>query len=170
VLIYAIFTVIIIIHGDNMAENYQIDKTDKEILTLLLNDARTPFIEIARKLIVSGGTIHQRVDKMKQLGIIEGSCFRINLSKMGYDVTVFLGIHLRSSKDTQLVIEKLNSFDEVVEAYFTTGSYALLVKVHTKTITDFHHFLANKLQSIDSIQATESFISLNQPIKKSLRF
>jgi Lrp/AsnC family transcriptional regulator for asnA, asnC and gidA len=153
-----------------MPENYQIDKTDKEILSLLLQDARTPFIEIARKLIVSGGTIHQRVEKMKSLGIIEGSSFRINLSKMGYDVTVFLGIHLKSSKDTQLVIEKLNSFNEVVEAYFTTGNYALLVKVHTKTITDFHHFLAKKLQSIDSIQSTESFISLNQPIKKSLDF
>jgi Lrp/AsnC family transcriptional regulator for asnA, asnC and gidA len=153
-----------------MAEKYHIDKTDKEILTILLKDARTPFIEIARKLIVSGGTIHQRVDKMKSLGIIEGSSLKINLSKIGYDVTVFLGIHLRSSKETQKVIERLESFPEVVEAYFTTGNYALLVKIHTKTITDFHYFLANKLQTIDAIQSTESFISLNQPINKSLDF
>ena len=153
-----------------MAEKYQIDSVDKEILSILLKDARTPFIEIARKLIVSGGTIHQRVDKMKALGIIEGSSLNINLTKMGFDVTVFLGIHLKSSKDTNKVIEKLSNLPEVVEAYFTTGNYALLVKIHTKTITDFHYFLANKLQSIDAIQATESFISLNQPIKKSLDF
>lgn len=151
-----------------MQENYQIDEVDKAILTHLLNDARIPYLEIARKLIVSGGTIHQRIDKLKKMGVIEGSKVKINLQKLGYDVTVFLGIHLKSSKELNNVIEKLQSFEEVVEAYYTTGNYALLVKVHTKNISDFHHFLANKLQSMESIQATESFISLNQPINKDI--
>jgi Lrp/AsnC family transcriptional regulator for asnA, asnC and gidA len=151
-----------------MQENYQIDDVDKAILTHLLNDARIPYLEIARKLIVSGGTIHQRIDKLKKLGIIEGSKVRINLQKLGYDVTVFLGIHLKSTKDLSNVIETLNTFPEVVEAYYTTGNYALLVKIHTKSIADFHNFLANKLQSMDAIQATESFISLNQPINRDI--
>lgn len=151
-----------------MQENYQIDDVDKAILTHLLNDARIPYLEIARKLIVSGGTIHQRIDKLKKLGIIEGSKVRINLQKLGYDVTVFLGIHLKSTKDLTSVIEKLQGFPEVVEAYYTTGNYALLIKIHTKSISDFHDFLANKLQSMEAIQATESFISLNQPINKDI--
>lgn len=151
-----------------MQENYQIDDVDKAILTHLLNDARVPYLEIARKLIVSGGTIHQRIDKLKKMGVIEGSKVKINLQKLGYDVTVFLGIHLKSSKELNNVIEKLQSFEEVVEAYYTTGNYALLVKVHTRNISDFHNFLANKLQSMESIQATESFISLNQPINKDI--
>ena len=151
-----------------MADKYEFDKLDREILTILLNDARTPFIEIARKLIVSGGTIHQRVDRLKNLGVIEGSSLRLNLANLGYDVTVFLGIHLQSTKESPKVITELESFKEVVEAYYTTGNYALLVKVHTKSINDFHHFLTNKLQSIDAIQATESFISLNQPINRSV--
>lgn len=151
-----------------MQENYQIDEVDKAILTHLLNDARIPYLEIARKLIVSGGTIHQRIDKLKKMGIIEGSKVSINLKKLGYDVTVFLGIHLKSTKDLSSVIETLQNFPEVVEAYYTTGNYALLIKIHTKSISNFHNFLANKLQSIDAIQATESFISLNQPINKDI--
>lgn len=151
-----------------MQENYQIDDVDKAILTHLLNDARIPYLEIARKLIVSGGTIHQRIDKLKKIGIIEGNKVRINLKKLGYDVTVFLGIHLKSTKDLTSVIQTLQNFPEVVEAYYTTGNYALLIKIHTKSISDFHNFLANKLQSMDAIQATESFISLNQPINKDI--
>lgn len=151
-----------------MEENYQIDDVDKAILTHLLNDARIPYLEIARKLIVSGGTIHQRIDKLKKVGIIEGSKVRINLKKLGFDVTVFLGIHLKSTKDLTEVINTLQSFPEVVEAYYTTGNYALLVKIHTKNISDFHSFLSTKLQSMDAIQATESFISLNQPINKDI--
>ncbi len=151
-----------------MQENYQIDDVDKAILTHLLNDARIPYLEIARKLIVSGGTIHQRIDKLKKMGIIEGSKVRVNLKKLGFDVTVFLGIHLKSTKDLGSVIDTLQSFPEVVEAYYTTGNYALLIKIHTKSISDFHGFLANKLQSMEAIQATESFISLNQPINKDI--
>lgn len=151
-----------------MVLNYEIDNTDRQILTLLLQDARMPYLEIARKLIVSGGTVHQRIEKMKKVGLIEGSQIKLNLKKLGYDVVVFLGVHLRSTKDMELVLKKLESFDEVTEAYFTTGNYALLVKVNTKTISDFHHFLVTKVQSIDSIQSTESFISLDQPIQREI--
>lgn len=151
-----------------MQENYQIDDVDKAILTHLLNDARIPYLEIARKLIVSGGTVHQRIDKLKKMGILKGSKATLNLKNLGFDVTVFLGIHLKSTNFLTDVINKLNALPEVVEAYYTTGSYALLVKIHTKNISDFHNFLANKLQSIEAIQSTESFISLDQPINRDI--
>lgn len=151
-----------------MPEKYEIDSTDRKILTLLMEDARMPFLEIARKLIVSGGTIHQRIEKMKDAGIIEGSQIKLNLKALGFDVVVFLGIHLKSTKNLNQVLNKLESFPEVTEAYFTTGNYALLVKVNTKTIADFHNFLVRKVQSIEAVQSTESFISLDQPIKKEI--
>ncbi|MBC74832.1 MAG: transcriptional regulator AsnC [Halobacteriovoraceae bacterium] len=151
-----------------MKENYEIDNLDRQILAQLLKDARTPFLEIARKLIVSGGTIHQRIEKLKKMGVIEGSKFELNLQKLGYDVTVFLGIHLTNAKDLNMVIEKLKAMPEVVEAHYTTGNYALLIKLHTKSIRDFHTFLAERLQSIEAIQSTESFISLDQPIKREI--
>ena len=153
-----------------MDEKYQIDNVDRKILTFLMVDARMPYLEIARKLIVSGGTIHQRIEKMKDAGIIEGSQLKLNLQALGYDVTVFLGVHLKSSKDLSKVIEKLSSYPEVLEAHFTTGNYALLLKICTRSINDFHQFLVQKLQSIDTVQATESFISLDQPIDKKITF
>lgn len=152
-----------------MDEKYEIDNIDRQILSILQTDSRTAYSEIARQLIVSGGTIHQRMDKLKQMGIVEGSSIDLNMQKLGYDVTAFLGIHLNSSKGLSNVIDELRSIPEVVESYYTTGNYALLIKVHTKSIKDFHHFLANKLQSIDAIQSTESFISLDQPIKRDIQ-
>ncbi|MFT6632592.1 MAG: Lrp/AsnC family transcriptional regulator for asnA, asnC and gidA [Bacteriovoracaceae bacterium] len=151
-----------------MAEKYQIDSTDRQILGFLLEDARIPYLEIARKLIVSGGMVHQRIEKMKEAGIIEGSQIKLNLKNLGYDVTVFLGVHLKSSKKLPDVIKKLKNYPEVLEAHYTTGTYALLLKISTRNISDFHKFLIEKLQSIDEVQSTESFISMDQPIQKGI--
>lgn len=151
-----------------MAKKYQIDSVDKQILTYLLNDARMPYLEIARKLIVSGGTVHQRIEKLKEAGIINGSQVKLNLKNLGFDVTVFLGVHLKSSKYLDIVIQKLKSFPEVLEAHYTTGNYGLLLKISTRSISDFHHFLVTKLQVLEEVQATESFISLDQPINKGI--
>ena len=153
-----------------MEEKYQIDSVDRQILNFLMEDARMPFIEIARKLIVSGGTIHQRVDRMKSAGIIEGSTLNLSYKNLGYDVTVFLGIHLNSSKEVGNVIKQLAKLPEVVEAHYTTGNYALLLKVMMRNISDFHYFLAHKIQAIEAVRATESFISLDQPIQKNISF
>lgn len=151
-----------------MSENYQIDNVDRQILNILLQDARTPYLEIARKLIVSGGTIHQRIEKLKEAGIIRGSQINLDLKALGFDVTVFIGVHLKSSKELNHVINKLKKMPEVLEAHFTTGNYALLLKISTKSTVDFHKFLVEKLQPIEQVQATESFLSLDQPIKRKL--
>lgn len=151
-----------------MPEKYEIDSIDKEILSILQDDCRTPYLEIARKLIVSGGTIHQRVEKLRKMGIIQNNTININFQKLGFDVSAFLGIHLKSTRDLGQVISELKKMPEVVEANYTTGSYALLIKVQTKSIQDFHTFLSNKLQAIDAIQSTESFISLDRPINRNI--
>lgn len=151
-----------------MAQNYEIDSTDKKILAYLLDDARMPYTEIAKKIIVSGGTIHQRINKMVESGVICGSKIIIDYKQLGYDVTTLLGIHLKSAKDQKLVTKKLSSFHQVTEVYYTTGTYALIIKVQTRSITEFHKFLIEKLQNIDEIQSTESFICLDQPVKRDL--
>lgn len=153
-----------------MALDYEIDSVDKQILAYLLNDARMPYTEIAKKLIVSSGTIHQRINKMTEAGVIKGSKILINYSALGFDVTTLLGIHLKSAKDQQLVTKKLASFKEVTEVYYTTGTYALIIKVQTRSITEFHQFLIERLQNIDEVQSTESFICLDQPVMRDLNF
>jgi Lrp/AsnC family transcriptional regulator for asnA, asnC and gidA len=152
-----------------MTENYEIDDLDKQILELLQRDARMPFSEIARKLIVSGGTIHQRVDRLKESGIIKGSRIVIDHQLLGMDVTVLLGVHLKSSKDSDKVIKKLKQFPEVIEAYYTTGNFALMVKVVSSSIKDFHSFLSHKFQGISEIQSTESFVCLDTPISRDIQ-
>lgn len=151
-----------------MDGNYEIDSTDKKIISYLAKDARMPFLELARKIGVSGGTIHQRVEKLKEQGVITGSKITVNYERLGHRVTVLLGVHLHNAKDVQKAIKNLNKFDEVTEAYYTTGNYALIVKITVKNIDHFHKFLIDKIQMIPEIRSTESFISLKQVIKKDL--
>lgn len=151
-----------------MAEKYEIDSIDKKIIKLMEEDARMPFLEMARKIGVSGGTVHQRVEKLKEAGVIIGSTVKIDYSKLGHGVVVLLGLHLVNARDIHKVIEKLEKIDEVVEAYYTTGDFGLIVKIIVKDINHFHDFLIGKIQIIKEIQSTESFISLKQVINKSL--
>ena len=146
--------------------SFQLDDTDRGIIRELLKDSRKPYQEIADKLKVSQGTIHVRLTKLKEAGIITGSKLSIDYEKLGIGVVSFIGLNLRSAKDLNLVLENLNYFDEVIEVHFTTGQYSLFIKVVAKTTRDLHTFLIEKLQKIEEIRSTESFISLDQPIKK----
>lgn len=151
-----------------MNSKQNIDKLDQQILRALIQDARTPYAEMSKLFGVSAATIHVRVEKMRQAGIIEGTKIRVNERKLGYDVCCFIGIILKSAKDYDKVIAKLNEFDEVVEAYYTTGNYSIFIKVMTHTIEELHSVLAGKIQSIDEIQSTETLISMQNPILREI--
>jgi Lrp/AsnC family transcriptional regulator for asnA, asnC and gidA len=146
-----------------MDENHQIDNLDRKILDLLQLDGRMAYTEIAKKLTISHGTVHQRMARLEEIGIIKGTSIIIDYQKIGYDVTTLLGIHLKSAKD------QLKAMKEVVEVYYTTGAFALIIKVHNKNIKDFHHFLSDKLQGIPEIQSTESFVCLDHPLSRTLK-
>ena len=148
---------------------YQLDDIDRSILSALLQDARTPFLEISRQLGVSGGTIHQRVDKLKEAGVIEGSTLTINHEKIGLGVTVLLGVHVHSARMVNEVVVGLKQLPEVVEAYYTTGSYALILKVYVAHMRDYHRFLTQSLQLLEGVRFTESFICLDQPINRPVQ-
>lgn len=150
-------------------ENYEIDNVDKKILRYLQEDARMPYLEIARNLVVSGGTVHQRINRMVEAGIIKGSSIHLDEQRLGLDVSVLIGIHLKSAKGNHKVVEKLKRYPEVTEAYFTTGNYALIAKITVESIKAFHEFLVEKLQSLEEIQSTESFICLDQPIARGVQ-
>jgi Lrp/AsnC family transcriptional regulator for asnA, asnC and gidA len=151
-----------------MSENYQIDKLDKNILTALMENARTAYAELGKRFDVSPGTIHVRVEKMKQAGIIEGTKVQINAKKLGYDVCCFVGINLKSAGFYHEVVELLNGIDEVVEAYYTTGQYTIFVKLMTQSIEQLQWVLIDKIQSIEQVQSTETLISLQNPILRDV--
>ena len=109
-------------------ENYQIDNLDRGILDALMANARTAYAELAKQFSVSPGTIHVRVEKMKQAGIITGARIDVSPKQLGYDVGCFIGIILKSAKDYPSALARLESLEEVTEAYYTTGHYSIFTQ------------------------------------------
>lgn len=150
-------------------EYFQTDALDCGILEALIANARTPYAELAKQFSVSPGTIHVRVEKMKQAGVITGARVDINPKQLGYDVCCFIGIILKSARDYPAALARLQSLEEVTEAYYTTGHYNIFIKVMCKSIDALQQVLINKLQTIDEIQSTETLISLQNPIMRTIR-
>ncbi len=146
--------------------NYEIDNLDKSILHALLDNARTPYAELAKRFNVSAGTIHVRVEKLRQAGIIEGTQIKLSSRALGFDVCCFIGINLKHAKDYPDTLAKLNNLEEVVEAYYTTGNYSIFIKVMARSIEHLQELLIGKIQAIDAIQSTETLISLQNPIQR----
>lgn len=146
----------------------QLDELDYQILDLLIKDCRTPYLEIARICHVSGGTIHVRMKKMEELGIIKGTRILLNLPKLGYDVCCFVGIYVDKTSSFDTVFEELSKIKEVVELHLTTGNYTIFAKVVCRNITDLQDILLNKINSINGIQRTDTIISLDQPVDRNI--
>lgn len=152
-----------------MADNLQLDNLDRGILNALMENARTAYAELAKVFNVSPGTIHVRVEKMKQAGIIKGTRLEIDPKHLGYDVCCFIGIILKSARDYPAAVAKLDALDEVVEAWYTTGHYSIFIKVMCRSIDALQLVLINKIQTIDEIQSTETLISLQNPIMRTIK-
>ncbi|WP_434357591.1 transcriptional regulator AsnC [Parasalinivibrio latis] len=147
----------------------KLDDLDRTILSTLMEDARTPYAEMAKRFQVSPATVHVRVEKMKSAGIITGTEVLVNTKALGYDVCCFIGINLNAARDYQSALDKLRALDEVVEAYYTTGAYNIFVKLMCRSIEELQHVLINKLQAIDEVQSTETLISLQNPINRNVK-
>ncbi len=148
----------------------KIDRTDQKILGILLKDARTTAQDIARRCGISGAAVHQRMQKINKLGIIEGSHLKISPSNLGYDTCAFIGlqVNILNSRSHNEVFEKIQQIPEVVECHHTTGKYSLLIKVYTKTNSDLKSLIVEKIQSIPEVVSTETFISLEEGFERVL--
>ena len=148
----------------------RLDQLDHQILAKLVEDGKMPYTDIAKQLFVSSGTIHVRMKKMEELGIVKGSSLTLDYHKLGYDVTAFLGIYLDKSSLYDEVTEHLQNIPEVVTANYTTGAYALLCKIVCKDTNHLRPVLQDKIQKINGIQRTETFISLEERINRPVNF
>lgn len=136
----------------------------------LMEDARKPYTEIAKELFVSSGTVHVRMGHMEEQGIVVGSGLRLDYHRLGYDITAFLGIYLDKSSLYDEVAEQLKQIPEVVEANYTTGIYSIFVRIICRDTNHLRQILHDKIQKIQGIQRTETFISLEQSINRSVNF
>lgn len=152
------------------SEQPELDELDKKILAKLVEDGKLPYTEIAKELFVSSGTIHVRMKKLEQAGVVTGSSLRLDYHKLGYDITAFLGIYLDKSSLYDEVSEQLKQIPEIVEANYTTGLYSVFVKIVCKDTNHLRLVLHDKIQKIAGIQRTETFISLEQSINRPVNF
>ncbi|MEG1607268.1 MAG: winged helix-turn-helix transcriptional regulator [Mucinivorans sp.] len=143
---------------------YNIDEIDRKILSYLIDNARMPFLEIARECGISGAAIHQRVRKLEENGIIAGSHLRVDPKAMGFDVCAFVGVQLSQPELTDVVVEKLTQVREIVECHFITGRNTLLIKLYCRDNEHLMKVLVNTIQKIKGVNQTETFVSLNEPI------
>lgn len=151
-----------------MQNDSHIDPIDRKILTYLIKNARTPFLEIARECGISGAAIHQRVKKMEESGIIEGSRFNVKPEAIGFKVCAFIGVTLDHAHKYKTVVKAIKKISEVVECHFITGNYTFLIKILCRDHEHLMDLLINTLQNIPGIAKTESFIALEQPINRQV--
>lgn len=151
-----------------MSKINDLDQLDRQILAILMENAKIPYTEIAKQLFVSGGTIHVRMKKLEEAGIVNGYQLNVDHNKLGYDIAAFLGIYLDKSSLYDQVAGALHNIPEVVGAHYTTGLYNIFAKIICRDTKHLRDVLHNKIQKIEGIQRTETFISLQESINRSV--
>lgn len=147
----------------------RIDRLDKKILQLISQDARIPFLEVARECNVSGAAIHQRIQKLKNNGIIRGSEFVIDNYKVGYQTCAYVGITLNDVKTFATIAAELKKIPEIVECHYSTGKYSLFVKIYARDNKHLLQVIVDRLTIIEGIAHTETFqISLDEVFRRQL--
>ena len=147
----------------------EIDGIDKEILRDLMEDARKPILQIANKIGISGAAIHQRLKKLEEAGVISGSKFIINNKVLGYKTMAFVGIYLEKAANNSVAVKALKNIPEVLECHYITGNWSILIKIICKDNEHLMQLLNQKIQPIDGVSRTETFISLEQQIERQIK-
>lgn len=149
--------------------HYEIDKLDKQILRLLMQDVTRPYTDIAKELNVSGGTIHVRMKKLTEMGVVKGAQLLINPTAVGFDICAFIGVFLEKGSEYKETVKKLKEIPEVVELHYTTGAYSMFAKIVCRDTNHLREVLNEKLQPIEGVQRTETLISLEESINRQIQ-
>lgn len=144
-----------------------IDQLDKQILEVLASDARAAFKDIADACGVSRAAVHQRVERMKRDGVIIGSGFQVNPQSLGYETCTFIGVTLARGSMFDHAVEEISKVPEIVECHFTTGAYAMMLRLYCRNNYDLKRLL-DTINHIDGVSSTETLISLEQSFTRTI--
>ena len=151
-----------------MAKHYEFDNVDLGILQELMKNSDKPYTEIARKAHVSPGTVHVRMNKMEEAGVVKGATLVIDNAKLGLDLTAFLGIYLTKSSLYDEVLGQLKAIPEISTIHYTTGNYNMFVNIHCRNTEHLKNLLHDKIQLIEGIVRTETIISLEESLSRNV--
>jgi Lrp/AsnC family transcriptional regulator for asnA, asnC and gidA len=152
-----------------MAAKFNLDKLDLQIIQAMMEDAGVSYADLGKKLFVSGGTIHVRIKKLQELGVVKGTKLNVDLKHLGYDITAFVGIYLEKSSLYDQVAEDLRKIPEIIRLNYTTGNYSMFLEVVCKDIAQLRFVLHDSLQKIKGIERTETFISLDESFNRNVQ-
>lgn len=147
--------------------HHNLDSLDKKILRLIAEDARIPFLEVARSCNVSGAAIHQRIQKLNSLGVLKGSQFIIDPEKIGYETCAYIGLNLRNPEDFDKAVEALRNIPEVVECHYTTSDYDMFIKIYAFNNHHLLNIIHDRLQPL-GLSRSETIISFNSVFDRQL--
>src|SRR3954463_12002733 len=151
-----------------MALKLNLDKLDFQIIQEMVENAEISYADLGKKLFVSGGTIHVRIKKLQEMGVVKGTKLNVDLKAMGYDVIAFIGIYLEKSSLYDEVVKELSKIPQIVRLNYTTGNYSMFAEVVCKDIAQLRSVLHDKLQKIKGIERTEPLISLEESINRNV--
>src|ERR1700712_4228742 len=151
-----------------MAAKLNFDKLDFQIINEMMETAEMSYADLGKKLFVSGGTIHVRIKKLQECGVVKGTKLHVNLKLLGYDVIAFIGIYLEKSSLYDAVAKELRSIPEIVRLNYTTGNYSMFAEIVCKDINQLRFVLHDELQKIKGIERTETFISLEESFVRNV--
>lgn len=152
-----------------MATKLNLDKLDLQIIHEMLGNAEVPYAELGKKLFVSGGTIHVRIKKLEELGVVKGKRIKVDLKQLGYDITAFVGVYLEKSSLYDTVEKIFMKIPQIVRLNYTTGNYSMFIEIVCKDINELRTVLHDDLQSIKGIERTETFISLDEGLNRNVQ-
>ena len=146
---------------------FQLDALDYKILKMLSENARRPYLEIARECGVSGAAIHQRVQKLYGMDVLKGAVTVINPSSLGYDTCAYVGLLLKEPSQSDMIMEAIRKIPEVVECHYTTGDFDLFIKIYALNNHHLLNIIHDKLQPL-GLSRSETIISFNSAINRQL--
>src|SRR3954462_1308656 len=152
-----------------MSAKLNLDKLDYQIIYEMMETAEISYADLGKKLFVSGGTIHVRIKKLEEIGIVKGTRLSVDLKQLGYDVIAFIGIYLEKSSLYDSVAKELKKIPEIVRLNYTTGNYSMFAEIVCKDITQLKFVLHDELQKIRGIERTETFISLDESFNRNVQ-
>ena len=147
--------------------NQKLDNLDKQILRMVSEDARVPFLEVARACNVSGAAIHQRVQKLTHMGVLQGSQFMVNPEKIGYETCAFIGLNLKNPEDFDRVVGELEKIPEVTECHYTTGNFDMFIKIYARNNHHLLNIIHDKLQPL-GLSGSQTLISFHSAFERQL--
>lgn len=145
-----------------------LDAIDRKILKYLINNARMPFLEIARECGISGAAIHQRIRKLDEAGVILGSRLVVDPKMMGFDVCAHISITLQDPQLQQQTVDHLKEIPEIVEAHFITGKGNILAKLYCVDNEHLMRTIFDGILRIPGIATTETNISLQEAFQRQV--